>query len=237
VNEFFDKHNPIASEGYLNTAAAWGRFENVTDIDLLGDEEWRKKAGFSSRYLSTTHFMKEGSWTWQIPIDRNIVSFGIVYDKSVVKDKTDTPEAFVTTIKKNRFIAKLLENAKLLDFQNHHANDFKKTYFALPEKVMFIGEAFGFMDPLYSQGSDIISRECYMMKHLIDAKDKYEERRQVINQIMVNEFEYINLLYKNQYAGFGSFDIYNIKSKWDFYCYTNRLVWLFSLKSTQALSG
>ena len=72
-----------------------GRFTNVTDIDLLGDEKWRERVGFTSRYLSTTHFMQEGSWTWQIPIDRNVVSFGIVYDKSIVRDNTETEEGFV----------------------------------------------------------------------------------------------------------------------------------------------
>ncbi len=230
LNEFFKDSNPIVSQGYLNTASAWGRFTDVTDIDLLGDEKWREKAGFSSRYLSTTHFMKEGSWTWQIPIDRDVVSFGIVYDKSIVTDNTETEEGFLKLIKKNPFVNKLLENAKLLDFQRNSALDFRRKYFALPEKVIFLGEAFGFVDPFYSQGSDIISRECYMMKNLIEAGENYEHRRNVINQFITNEFEYINILYKDQYQAFGSFNVYNIKSKWDFYCYTNRLVWLFYSK-------
>ena len=31
----------------------------------------------------------------------------------------------------------------------------------------------------------------------------------------------------DQYAGFESFEVYNIKSLWDFHSYTNRMVWNF----------
>ncbi len=230
IEKYFQDLNPVISEGEQMTSSAWGRFSNVADIDLLGNEQWREKAGFSSRYLSTTHFMKEGSWTWHIPIDRGVVSFGIVYDKRVITDDTKSREGFLKLIKKNPFVNKLLENAELLDFQENSQLDFKRQYFALPEKVIFIGEGFGFIDPLYSQGSDIISRQCYMLKHLIESGDQYEPKRQVINQFINNEYEYIHLLYKNQYSGFGSFKVYNIKSKWDFFSYTNRLVWLFYSK-------
>jgi hypothetical protein len=35
--------------------------------DELGDEAWRKRVGFTSRYLSTNHFMGRGFWIWAIP--------------------------------------------------------------------------------------------------------------------------------------------------------------------------
>ena len=50
------------SDPDLNTAGAWGRFQNVKDIDTLGNRAWRGRVGHTSRYLSTNHFMGQGFW-------------------------------------------------------------------------------------------------------------------------------------------------------------------------------
>jgi len=65
--DLFNRLSPPADDTEHLTAGALGRFSGTRDIDELGDEAWRKRVGFTSRYLSTNHFMGRGFWIWAIP--------------------------------------------------------------------------------------------------------------------------------------------------------------------------
>lgn len=225
----FEELNPAAPDGDLFTAAAWGRFENVVDIDSLGDERWRARVGFTSRYLSTNHIMGQGYWIWVIPIDRGVVSFGVVYDKNVLGKTIDDPDQFQSFLNTEPLIATLLQDSRRIDFQSHPHISFRRSKFCDPNRWAVIGDSLGFIDPFYSPGSDIISRQAYLIEHLIQAKNQEElvARCELLNQYTAFEFEIIKLLYHRQYEGFESFEVFNIKSLWDFHSYTNRMVWNF----------
>ena len=225
----FEELNPAAPDGDLYTAAAWGRFENVMDIDSLGDEPWRARVGFTSRYLSTNHIMGQGYWIWVIPIDRGVVSFGVVYDKNVLGKTIDNPDQFHSFLNNEPLIATLLQNSHRMDFQSHPHISFRRTKFCDPNRWAVIGDSLGFIDPFYSPGSDIISRQAYLIEHLILAENQEElsARCELLNAYTAFEFDIIKLLYANQYEGFESFEVFNIKSLWDFHSYTNRMVWNF----------
>ena len=55
----FDDLNPASDDVDMHTAAAWGRFKSIADIDSMGDEAWRARVGHTSRYLSTNHISWE----------------------------------------------------------------------------------------------------------------------------------------------------------------------------------
>ncbi|MBT7608745.1 MAG: hypothetical protein HN576_03245 [Bacteriovoracaceae bacterium] len=230
IDDLLEKRNPIISSGDLNTAAAWGRFKNVIDIDNIGSEKWKEKVGFTSRYLSTNHFMKEGSWVWAIPIGDDIVSFGIVYDKKYMAKPIETEKEFLAALNENSFVKKLIIEAELLDFQFGTQLDYCRENFCFTDKIAYLGEAYGFIDPFYSPGTDIIARECHLLAHLVSGDENLPHKVKVINKFMKNEFDFLTLIYKDQYQGFGSFELFNIKSLWDFYAYTNLLVWFFYAK-------
>ena len=54
-----------------------------------------------------------------------------------------------------------------------------------------------------------------------------DEISSILNDYTHYEYNLLKLLYTGQYAGFESFEVYNIKSLWDFHSYTNRMVWNF----------
>ncbi|MBT3786085.1 hypothetical protein HOF92_14005 [bacterium] len=185
--------------------------------------------GYTSRYLSTNHFMGKGYWIWVIPIDKGVVSFGIVYDKEVFKQEVDTQESFLQFLHNDPFTKLLLEGSTILDFQSHPHLSFRREKFCSPDCWAIIGDSFGFIDPFYSPGSDTIARQAYLLEHLVTTKDEKElqDLCDLMNSYTAFEYQILKLLYTDQYAGFESFEVFNIKSLWDFHSYTNRMVWNF----------
>lgn len=92
-----------------------------------------------------------------------------------------------------------------------------------------MGDAAGFVDPFYSPGADVLSRQCYMIEHLVTAQgpEQIAETVDLVNQYAAYSYNLVRLLYVDQYWGFGSYEVFNIKSLWDFHSYTNRQVWHF----------
>ena len=233
--------NPVIEDLDHSISAAWGRYRKVGDLDCLGSKSWRKRVGFTSRYLSTIHCMGRGYWIWIIPIGNNIVSFGIVYDRNITEsnhsgievdinlnESLQTSEGFDCFIKRNQVVSQLLENAEMLDFQFAEQLSYRREQFCHSDHWAFVGESFGFIDPFYSPGSDVISRQAYLLEHLLNSEeDKLEQTVSMFNQYCHYEFDLIRELYVGQYEGFGSFDVFNIKGLWDFHTYSNRMIWNF----------
>jgi len=222
---------PVHQEDDLKTAAAWGRYKKVQDIDSLGDENWMRRVGFTSRYLSTNHFMGQGYWIWVIPIGYDVVSFGVVYDTEVVKEDLTDNHTFNKFMEEHPFCKLLLEGSEQLDFQKADSVPYHRDRFCDEKQWVLLAESYSFVDPFYSPGSDVISRQSYLLDHLITAqKSELKERVDLINAYTEFERKVIKLLYAGQYKGFGSFELFNIKSLWDFHSYTNRMVWNFLAK-------
>ena len=234
----FDDLNPANDDTDMHTAAAWGRFKNVADIDSMGDEVWRARVGHTSRYLSTNHIMGEGYWIWVIPIDRGLVSFGLVYDKNVVGKLINQKDQFLDFLRSEPLIEQLLENGEQVDFQSHPKLSFRRENFCSTNRWVMLGDSMGFIDPLYSPGSDIIARQAYLLEHLLNSQTEEElaSVSNILNDYTHYEYNLVKLLYAGQYAGFGSFEVYNIKSLWDFHSYTNRMVWDFWNRNYSDLS-
>jgi flavin-dependent dehydrogenase len=225
----FEEISPASPDPDLHTAGAWGRFSNVRDIDSLGDDDWRKKVGYTSRYLSTNHCMGRGFWIWAIPIDRGIVSWGIVYDKDVLGEDLTGRDEFLAFLMAQPLVKELIGEAEMLDFQSHPSLPFKRKTFCSAQRWAVVGDTHGFIDPFYSPGSDVLSRQAYLLEHLVTEKDEKQLEKTVatINDYTYYEYRLLRLLYVNQYDGFGSYEVFNIKSLWDFHSYTNRMVWNF----------
>ncbi|MEE2924161.1 MAG: tryptophan 7-halogenase [bacterium] len=231
--------NPVIDDEDHPISAAWGRYTKVGDLDLQGSKSWRKRVGYTSRYLSTIHCMGKGYWIWIIPIGNNVISFGVVYDRQVIEQNLNcsgtnlnelikSSSGFDKFIRQNKVISNLLENAEMLDFQSAEQLSYRREKFCHTDHWAFIGESFGFIDPFYSPGSDVISRQAYLLEHLLNSKeDKLQKEVSIVNQYCHYEFDLIRELYVGQYEGFGSFDVFNIKGLWDFHTYSNRMIWNF----------
>jgi 1H-pyrrole-2-carbonyl-[peptidyl-carrier protein] chlorinase len=98
----------------------------------------------------------ERGWCWQIPINDEITSMGIVAEKKVFRESALDPEAyFAKYVASNPGLANAMRNAKRI-------NEFKKEgdySYSLQKFVgnghVMIGDAARFVDPIFSSGVSI----------------------------------------------------------------------------------
>ena len=153
--------------------AAWARFDNVKDWDSY---EWREKfrdyanACRTSRNWATNHLMGYGWWCWIIPLRGGDVSAGIVYDSRIFQlpEGPNLAERLRAHLLSHPVGAEIFGQARVIEHDVH-------AYSALPywsEKVcgdgwITVGDAAGFIDPLYSPGLDFCSYTSYYAADLL----------------------------------------------------------------------
>ncbi len=176
----------------LPTGALWARFTGVKDWD--GPELGKKfpcwaRATNTSRSWATNHLMGLGWWTWIIPLKGGDYSIGLVYDPRLF-----TPPAGATIGERlcAHFQAHPVGREILGDALPVEGD--QRAYSALPyvsERAMgegwaLVGDAAGFLDPLYSPGLDFCAFTAHgaqsMIARSLDGEDtaacveKYNDR-------------------------------------------------------------
>jgi hypothetical protein len=149
------------------TNAVWARFSGVKDWDSY---EWRERfpayanACRTSRSWATNHLMGNGWWCWIIPLQGGDVSAGLVYDSRIfsLPKGRNLSERLQQHLLSHPVGAEIFRNAKIVAGDVH-------AYSNLPYKATrvagngwaVVGDAAGFIDPLYSPGLDFCSYTSY----------------------------------------------------------------------------
>jgi flavin-dependent dehydrogenase len=216
-------------------ASTWGRFKGVLDIDDLGSEEFRGRARYTSRVLSTNHFCYRGYWIWFIPLSSGVTSVGVVIDKARWRDDMRTADGFLAFLREHAAVAKLLEKAEMIDLLSFGQLAYGTKQFFSSDRWGLVGEAAAFPDPFYSPGTDFIALENDFLCDLISrdfssqgsADDHAEarvERTKLYDDFMKFRFDATMELYRDQYDLLGSFELYSLKWDFDIASYYN--LWL-----------
>lgn len=209
--------------GYLkkleehSTNAIWARFRNVRDLDdweLLDGNSCYSKACHGPRSLATNHLMGYGWWVWLIPLKNGDLSAGLVYDSSIFKpEKGDSiTETLLNHMRKHPVGKVMFENAEAVE------ND-AFSYAGLPyfsEKVAgpgwaVIGDAAGFIDPLYSQGLDYCGHTISAVVKIINGDLMGEDSCMAVDaynrQYPISYFRWYKALYKDKYYYLGDAEL------------------------------
>lgn len=199
------------------TASIWGRFQNVNDWDSMDMKE--TESSFSDvcrtqRTWATNHLTGLGWWCWIIPLKGGDFSVGIVYDKRIFTLPSgptlgDRLKAHLLT----HPIGKMLfENATPVagDMKACSQLPFRQKYIAADGWFM-VGDAAGFMDPMYSPGLDLISysamnavdliARAFQGEDITDAVAHYNERWED------NFRKWFAGVYKNKYYYIGDAEL------------------------------
>jgi flavin-dependent dehydrogenase len=153
--------------------AVWARFTGVKDWDSY---DWRENfrgyanACRTARSWATNHLMGHGWWCWIIPLRGGDVSAGVVYDERIfaLPDGPSIGERLHAHIVSNPVGREIFGRARVIEGDVHALS-------ALPywsEKVCddgwaMVGDAAGFLDPLYSPGLDFCSYTSYFVADLL----------------------------------------------------------------------
>ena len=215
VIERFDDHP---------TAAAWGRWSGVGDMDgssVLGLDVRKAPALHfipAARRLCTNHFMGHGWWCWVIPLSSGETSLGLVWDRRLFQlpeggKKLDRYEAFLRSCDG---LKDLLVNAKLntKDFTTYEHLAYRSRQYA-DRGWALVGDAAGFIDPFYSPGLDHCATSAFATASLIDADLKGDQsdddlRRaiDVHNERFTRSYPlYFKALYEDKYELMGDAEL------------------------------
>jgi flavin-dependent dehydrogenase len=153
--------------------AVWARFSGAKDWDSY---DWRERfpdyasACRTARSWATNHLMGHGWWCWIIPLRGGDVSAGLVYDSRIFKlpDGPTLGERLHTHILANPVGREIFGAARIIEGDVHALS--MLAYWS--EQVCsdgwaVVGDAAGFIDPLYSPGLDMCSYTSYYVADLV----------------------------------------------------------------------
>lgn len=197
--------------------AVWARFTGVKDWDSY---DWRERfpdyanACRTGRSWATNHLMGHGWWCWIIPLKGGDVSAGLVYDSRIFQLAAggNLGARLRTHLLSHPVGAEIFANAKIVEGDVH-------AFSALPywnkevcgESWAAVGDATGFIDPLYSPGLDFCAYTSYYVAEMIAADlagEDVSERRAYYNaQYPVTYRRWFETLYKDKYFYMGDAEL------------------------------
>jgi flavin-dependent dehydrogenase len=197
--------------------AVWARFTGVKQWDSY---EWRQRFPDyanrcrTAREWATNHLFGRGWWVWIIPLRGGDVSAGIVYDSRIFK----FPEGPTLGERLHRHIlsnpigreifgaARVIEgDVRALSMLPYHSTRVCGDGWAA------VGDAAGFIDPLYSPGLDFCSYTSHYVADLLArslaGEDVAERLRYYNEQYPVSYRYWFESLYKDKYYYMGDAEL------------------------------
>ncbi|MFT9014616.1 MAG: FAD-dependent oxidoreductase [Acetobacter sp.] len=150
-----------------STAAIFGHFRNVP-----------RRAGDMGGYISI-HLVKDG-WFWMIPLPDGVMSVGFVGDKVAYRDhKGPVTELFWKKVAQSPSVAERMNAAQALSPLSTTSNYSYCAQKAWGEGYYLIGDAYAFLDPVFSSGVLLAMRSAYRGAGVARAwlRDPVEGRR------------------------------------------------------------
>lgn len=208
------KHRLLGDEH--PTSSLWCRFRNVNDLDSFKSRSMNPRLddARSSRTSATNHLMGKGWWCWLIPLPGGDFSAGIVWDRTLY-DLPPGP-SMVERLKAHLLshpIGKLMfEDATPVEDDLYYYKGLAyHTEQAAGNRWFAVGDAAGFIDPLYSQGLDYCGFSVYSAVDTIKAGMRGEctkERIAVYAESYPRSYRYwFEALYKGKYICMGDAEL------------------------------
>jgi flavin-dependent dehydrogenase len=205
----------IGTETGHDINAAWFRLAGGLDWESEwggDDEEWLNRMPERGlRNYSTTHLVDEGYWLWLIQLASGPISIGVCADPRFHPfDEINTFDAFLNWMKEHEpDLAASVEPRRddVLDFLRIENFSYASKQPFSKDRWCLVGEAFGFIDALYSPGSDFIGFTNTFSGEIIKKDldgEKYEEAVDFYNDFYFKLFDPTLKLYKDNYQFFGN---------------------------------
>ncbi|HYF37824.1 MAG TPA: NAD(P)/FAD-dependent oxidoreductase [Prosthecobacter sp.] len=188
-------HRPLGDEH--PTSSVWCRYRNVTTLDSAKARKTHPcltKNVKASRSAATNHLMGRGWWVWIIPLSNGDYSAGIVWDRRIYT----LPEGPSLTARLHAHImthpvGRLMfgEAEPIEDDTFYYKNLAYHTEQMAGNRWAMVGDAAGFIDPLYSQGLDYCGHTVYAVTTMI--------KRAAMGEDVSAAAEYLKTAYKRSY--------------------------------------
>ncbi len=202
------------------TNAVWARFEGVADLDSYQLAEkypaWAN-ATRCGRNPATNHLTGRGWWCWIIPLKDGAVSLGLTYDRRLfsLPEGADLGARLKAHVMQHPIGKLMFEHATPI------AGD-TRAYGHLPyysEKIAddgwsCVGDAAGFMDPLYSQGLDYaghtVCASLRLITKALDGMDVTGDAAKLSADFNESYMRWQESLYLNKYHYLGDAELMRV---------------------------
>lgn len=195
-------------------SSCWMRVSHTNHLDHLGDEAWRSRSNYTSRFLATNHFMYEGYWFWVIPIDEHTSSIGLVWRHDLADLNVRSAPDFIRFLSKHRGLAEWLgDHFETKDFYVMKNLARMAEQFYSKDRWFLTGMSAAFVDPLLSSGSAFLADSNRRIGDLIAEdlggnQDRFEQKAVCYNAHAKWWIENFMLHVTGNYNG--SYDVHKI---------------------------
>lgn len=215
------------------TNAVWARFTNTADFDghklRAKFPECYGKGLHAPRGTATNHLMGRGWWCWIIPLSNGDVSAGLTWDPRIFTPPTAEEGGSLS----DRLHAHLKSHPVGLEIFGEAVPVEKdtRTFSHLPyentevagDGWAVVGDAAGFIDPLYSQGIDYIGFTVCAVKEIVKdsldgacVADRVEQYRE---DYSASYLAWYRALYRDKYEYLGDAQLMYAAFLLDLACY------------------
>jgi flavin-dependent dehydrogenase len=229
---FLRKKLGIGTETGHHINAAWFRLAGGLDFEAwTDDEEWLGRMPERGlRLYSTTHLIDEGYWLWLIQLASGPISIGVCADPRFHPfEEINSFDGMVQWMYKHEpQLAAEVDGRRgdVQDFLRIEDFSYASSRVFSADRWVLAGEAAGFVDALYSPGSDFIGYTNTFGGELIvrelDGED-VSERVEFYNDFFFRLFNTTVALYKDNYQFFGNPQIMVAKVVFDSLVYFTTL--------------
>lgn len=228
------------------TASMWCRYLGVRDLDgpdFATEFPCAKKRVWSPRYNATNHIAGDGWWAWIIPLQGGEVSVGITWDRRLfTPPEGGSISGRLSCVLSTHPLGKwLLQGAEAVeqDARWYGSLAYLNKEVAGPRWVC-IGDAAGFMDPLYSHGIDFIGHTVCAAVEMISADLAGKDAAPLIQRYAEGYPEgyrrWFRSLYLDKYEYIGDAELMHAAVLMDIGCYFTGPVQLIYRLGTEELA-
>jgi flavin-dependent dehydrogenase len=211
-------HRPMDEQH--QTSSVWFRMRNVTTLDSAKARKMHPvlmKNVRATRSSATNHLMGRGWWVWIIPLSNGDYSVGIVWDRSIYTlpaggSLTDRLKAHLMTHPVGRL---MFADAEAIEDDTFYYKGLAYyTEQMAGNRWFMVGDAAGFMDPLYSQGLDFCAHTVCAATDVIKRATHGEDVSAAMEYLRTgykrSYFLWFNSLYRNKYEYLGDAELVRI---------------------------
>jgi flavin-dependent dehydrogenase len=156
---FQRKHRTRRRDPKLNKISIWTRYQDA-----------KRDPGLDEG-ATTVAYLPEGGWFWYIPLRNGIVSIGVVAERDYLYrgDTRDPGEIFAREVANNAWVKEhLSEGQQIGQYWVTGEYSYRADHCAT-DGLILVGDAFAFLDPVFSSGVFLALKSGEMAADAVDA--------------------------------------------------------------------